>query len=336
MHVIAARNVNDAYYIGAMDIRERGVVQPSRGGVTLEYPEPVATTYRRPMERVLFDVKRDANPFFHLFESIWMLAGRNDVATMKFFNKRMEEFSDDGKTFHAAYGHRWRRHFDMEGGGCPGLPDQLSTIIDMLREDPDSRRAVLMMWDPVADLAGGGKDLPCNVTAFFKVRDGAVNVTVCNRSNDMIWGAYGANMVHMSILQEYVARCLGLNVGVYTQMSDSFHVYKDVWDEKAPDVGYTPNYYETGDVRPMALFKSIGERKTFDADCQRICDDFAETQSSLYGSVFINKVVEPMRMAWICHKQKNYDQALEWCHKVIAADWHLAATQWVQRRMKNG
>ena len=335
MFTVRARNVNDAYYLGTQLMDSEGVPRKSRGGDTLEVPGPVATEYSRPMERVLYDKKRDANPFFHLFEAIWMLAGRNDVATMKFFNKRMGEYSDDGETFHAAYGFRWRKHFDMEGGGCPGLPDQISSIIDELRRDPDSRRCVLTMWDPVSDLGGSGKDLPCNTHAYFKVRDGAVNLTVCNRSNDMIWGAYGANMVHMSILQEYVARCLGLDVGVYHQVSDSFHVYTDVWDEKHAEPGYVPNYYETGDVRPMALFLNERERLAFDVDCQRICNSFDETQATLYGAVFINKVVEPMRMAWVCHKAKKYDQALEWCHKILAEDWHLAATQWIQRRMQN-
>ena len=94
--------------------------QESRSGSVIEFPSPVTTTYKRPEERVLFYKNRDANPFFHLFESIWMLAGRDDVKYLSNFNKRMEEYSDDGHTLHGAYGYRWREYF---------LTDQLDWIV---------------------------------------------------------------------------------------------------------------------------------------------------------------------------------------------------------------
>ena len=57
-------------------------------------------------------------------------------------------------------------------------------------------------------------------------------MTVCNRSNDMIWGAYGANAVHMSILMEYVAVAVNAPMGSYYQISDSFHIYEnEQWDK---------------------------------------------------------------------------------------------------------
>ena len=43
----------------------------------------------------------------------------------------------------------------------------------------------------------------------------------------MLWGAYGANAVHMSVLQEYVATALNVSIGTYTQMSDSLHIYEN-------------------------------------------------------------------------------------------------------------
>ena len=70
MKVIQARNVNDALVKGAQLMKSGGQAQASRAGGTLEYPEPVCTVYERPLERVLFDAVRDANPFFHLMESL--------------------------------------------------------------------------------------------------------------------------------------------------------------------------------------------------------------------------------------------------------------------------
>ncbi len=69
-----------------------------------------------------------------------------------------------------------------------------------LKTYPNDRRTVVGMWDPWEDLweENDGKDYPCNTQIYFWERKGQLNMTVCNRSNDMIWGAYGANAVHMS------------------------------------------------------------------------------------------------------------------------------------------
>src|SRR5690606_13885482 len=135
------RNVNDAFVGLVQGIHKKEiptVAMSSRYGDVLRIPEPVIITYRKPRERVLFNQKRDCNPFFHLYESLWMLAGRNDVASLAYYNKRMPEFSDNGKTFHGAYGYRWRNHFGW---------DQLRAIVEELRTNSNSRRVVLQMWD---------------------------------------------------------------------------------------------------------------------------------------------------------------------------------------------
>jgi thymidylate synthase len=108
------------------------------------------------------------------------------------------------KSLWGAYGFRWKKYWNK---------DQIKIVIGMLKENPYDRRAVLQMWDPHEDLARKGKDVPCNTHIYFKIREGKLCMTVCNRSNDMLWGAYGANVVHMSMLQEYVAHCLGPTYG---------------------------------------------------------------------------------------------------------------------------
>ncbi len=223
MIVIDCRNVNDGF-IKAMDMLAQHRSQPkeSRVGQMVEAPCPVTTVYHRPLERVLFEEIRKANPFFHFMESLWMLAGQNDLAYVEQYNKRMREYSDDGVTLHGAYGYRWREHF----GG-----DQIGLIVERLKADPTDRRSVLQMWDPTVDLNRDGVDVPCNTVIYFKIRNDRLDMTVSNRSNDAIWGTFGANAVHMSFLLEYVAKCIGVEVGTYRQVSDSFHAYLDVYDK---------------------------------------------------------------------------------------------------------
>ena len=168
------RNVNHAFSEIFWLMKSLSLTpEKTRNGVALVLPEPVLTTYRYPCERVLFNKTRDANPIFHLMESIWMLAGRNDVAFLQQFNKRMVEFSDDGKTFNAAYGHRWRKHFKY---------DQIEEVIKMLQKEPNSRQAVIQMWD-VDDVNKKTKDKPCNTQIVFDLRNTKLNMTVFNRSN---------------------------------------------------------------------------------------------------------------------------------------------------------
>ena len=219
-------NVNDALRRGVdffgSDVNYRR--QESRNGSTLEALEPVITTYLKPWERVLLFPARDANPFFHLVEAIWMMAGANHVGQLLHFNAGMRQYSDDGQTLHGAYGYRWYHQF--------GHNDQIVQVISLLKNDPESRRAVLQMWDPIVDLGSPSRDVPCNTSIFFKIRDGKLQMTVCNRSNDMVWGAYGANAVHMSVLQEFIAKSLEVEMGPYHQISDCFHVYENEQWEK--------------------------------------------------------------------------------------------------------
>jgi thymidylate synthase len=54
-----------------------------------------------------------------------------------------------------------------------------------------------------------------------------LDLTVLCRSNDVVWGAYGANAVHFSVLQEYLAGRIGVDVGVMYQFSNNYHGYVD-------------------------------------------------------------------------------------------------------------
>ena len=83
------------------------------------------------------------------------------------------------------------------------------------------------MWDGSCDLDTHHNDLPCNTHIYFRVVDGKLNMTVCNRSNDVIWGMTGANAVHMTMLQELIAAEADIPIGSYLVSSRS--VLKTQW-----------------------------------------------------------------------------------------------------------
>ena len=80
MEHIAARNVSDGLYLTKLSLLEVGKKENTRNGWVLEFPTPFCVTYTHPTERVLFYPERDANPFFHLMESLWKtVQGTSDL-----------------------------------------------------------------------------------------------------------------------------------------------------------------------------------------------------------------------------------------------------------------
>lgn len=361
---IQARNVQEAYVLGTRLVREQGVLEETRNGPALVIPHPVVTVYERPHERVLLDPVRDANPFFHLMESIWMLAGRNDVASIGRFLGTLKKYSDDGEIYHGAYGHRWRVHFESSDFGGRYL-DQLARIIELLRANPGDRRIVLQMWDPTWDLGRAGADFPCNTQIYFRTRQAtyldddvptsvtALDMTICNRSNDAVWGAYGANAVHMSVLQEFVAAACGFSMGHLYQLSNNLHGYMETLDRVGtpePPVPVTydiamsqrkcPTLYETG-LRHTDLFRL--SPKTPVAELFRQVEAFWDGSDSVGSPDDLRDfftfdgitTLVLMREAHAAHKAKDRERAISIAGDIPGEDWRRACVEWLERRYRD-
>jgi hypothetical protein len=292
-------------------------------------------------------------------EALWILSGSNDVMFVEYFAKQMWAYSDDGTTSWGAYGWRWRRFFGW---------DQLEGIIAELKANPASRRCVLAMWNAAGRNAReepwitkegvvpgdahdfyvathGGLDVPCNTHIYFDARGGRLNMTVCNRSNDAIWGCYGANAVHMSFLLEYMAMRIELPMGVYRQFSNNFHAYLDVFSrEKLQSIA--DECAELLDGPPLPVTGPAIE-PGFDEDLKwfmpwarkhiaHIPEGFSWPKAPKVPmkTAFFAGVVVPMFIAWNYHKERLPVQALTEASKIAAPDWRRACTEWLLRRKK--
>lgn len=224
MRVLVVRNAHEALPLAIDILRKEGVYRPSRNGPVLVLPEPMTTVYSHPTEKLVFWEGRDYNPAFVVYEALWMLDGRCDLEPLTHYIKDFGRYSDNGTTLHGAYGHRWRVFFGF---------DQLGVIAQELEINPDSRRCVLQIWSACDDLGIVTKDAPCNDMATFQINPetGKLDMTVFCRSNDVIWGAYYANAYHFGLLLEYMAQQIGVDVGVYRQVSVNWHAYVDVIDK---------------------------------------------------------------------------------------------------------
>lgn len=321
MTSLSFRNAHEALPVLLDRMLKLGVEDNSRNGPVLRLDGPTLICYERPMERVVFWAERDANPFFHLMEAMWMLAGREDAEFLTQYVSRMKDYSDNGKTFNGAYGKRWRSHFGH---------DQLDVICGQLGADPQCRRQVLQMWDARADQRNPAcRDLPCNTHCYFSIHEGRLDMTVCNRSNDLLWGCLGANVVHFSVLQEYMAERIGVPVGRYYQFTNNLHAYKFALDggiEQVTGLQGLPSPYELGEVRPWPL--ALGTGVAFKEDLKRL--DVPQE----YESEYFRCVVGPAQKVHKVYKLHGPEAALPLCAAILAADWRMAATEWLQRRVQ--
>lgn len=252
MRAFHTRNINEAFPLVLDSLKRDGIQMGSRNGPVIAFPSPVSVEYTHPRERVLMLKERKLNPIFAIVETIWMLAGREDLVMLLPFNSNMAKYSDDGeKVRGSAYGMRWRNWFGY---------DQLISVVKEL-QNRESRRAVLTMWDAREDLNRDSKDLPCNLQIIFRVLDGKLLMTVMNRSNDMIYGAFNTNVIHFSLLQEVLAGAMGLEMGSYWQISNNFHAYSDdpltKYFLEEYRVQYQASAYEVGTLSPYNLAHEI-------------------------------------------------------------------------------
>ena len=181
-------------------------------------------TLTNPSARYILLPARKASLAAQIAETMWVLAGRDDVAWLSHYLPRAPQFSDDGATWRGAYGKRLRA-WPTAGGPR----DQLAWVVDHLRENRSSRRATLAIFNPATDQEDGLKDVPCNDILDFKSRDGYLDLHVMTRSNDLIWGWSGINQFEWSVLLEIVSTMLGVTPGSVHFSISSLHAYDRHW-----------------------------------------------------------------------------------------------------------
>ncbi len=286
--------------------------EESRNGPVLTVGDPTVITIYRPWERVVLDPVRNANPFFHLAEFVWMISGSNNVKFIEQFNPRMREYADPGTdVHHGAYGHRWRRHF---------IRDQIVATIERLRRDPTDRRAVMGMWDPATDL-DPHNDIPCNTHIYFRVLDNRLHATVCNRSNDLLWGCLGANAVHMTLLHELIARAVGIEQGWYRVFTHNLHVYRERKDWlRLKDQRVIRDDY-TGRNR-MLTYPLLTTGETYE-HLLKDCEEYVSGVTHYPRTQWMRRVFLPA--------MTNF-QARKPVVPIAAPDWDRACGEWLARK----
>ena len=156
-----------------------------------------------------------------IHELLWFLKGDTNVAYLQNNGVRIwNEWADaDGDLGHI-YGYQWRSWPDYNGGHV----DQISQVIDQLRNDPDSRRIIVSAWN-VADIPNMNLP-PCHALFQFYVADGRLSLQLYQRSADCFLGV-PFNIASYALLLLMVAQVTGLKPGEFVHTLGDAHLYNN-------------------------------------------------------------------------------------------------------------
>lgn len=176
-----------------------------------------------PWMNIIFTPWRKWNLNYAKFEWNWYLSGNRNADEIGARASIWKSMQDENGNVNSNYGWQWKRN------------DQLKKIINILKDDPLSRKAVISIYDG-KEINDYSKDTPCTQGIHFQVIDNKLCMSVTMRSNDLVYG-FCNDQYCFSELQAMVATTLELEIGWYYHFVSNLHIYERHYDLKS-------KYYE--------------------------------------------------------------------------------------------
>lgn len=217
---------------------------------------------------------------FMAAEAYWILTGDNRVSTIAPYSKVIANFSDNGETFHGAYGpmlmHMRQNHFAQQP------VSQIDYVVQRLAEDQSTRQAVATIWRPCPPKS---KDIPCTVSVQWLIRGGKIYCIDNMRSSDL-WLGWPYDIFNFTMVTAVVALRLREVFGIHVTLgkiclhAGSQHLYvRD--NEPATKCVTQPDVTE---YAPFCLTKWSNDRHLMDF-LKQMADNPSPDQSWL-GELF--------------------------------------------------
>lgn len=181
---------------------------------TRECNDCVLTVREPSLDYIRFPYRRKLSIDYAKAELEWYWSGNNSCKAIGEHASMWLKLTDDGVTSNSAYGYILEKKYGF---------DQIQQIIRLLKDDPESRRAVLNISDPAIDRIHT-KDMQCTIALQFLLRNNKLNISVYMRSNDVFFGL-PYDYIYFISLQDYIARQLHCGIGTYTHHAGSMHMY---------------------------------------------------------------------------------------------------------------
>ena len=188
-----------------------------------------------------------------IHELLWFLQGDTNVKYLQENGVRIwNEWADENGDLGHIYGYQWRSWPDYNGGHI----DQISEVIDQIKNNPDSRRIIVNAWN-VADL--GNMNLPpCHMFFQFYVADGKLSLQMYQRSADTFLGV-PFNIASYALLLMMMAQVTGLKPGEFIHTTGDTHLYVNHLEQVKLQLTREPRSLPTMKINPEV--KSIFDFK---------------------------------------------------------------------------
>ncbi|MDD2244427.1 MAG: thymidylate synthase [Dysgonamonadaceae bacterium] len=176
-----------------------------------------------------------------IYELLWFLNGDTNAKYLQDHGVRIwNEWADENGDLGHIYGYQWRSWPDYDGGHI----DQISQIVNQIKNTPDSRRLIVSSWN-VADLKNM-KLPPCHTFFQFYVADGKLSLQLYQRSADLFLGV-PFNIASYALLLQMMAQVTGLEAGDFVHTFGDAHIYLNHLDQVNLQLSRTP--------RPLPIMK---------------------------------------------------------------------------------
>ncbi len=183
-----------------------------------------------------------------IHELLWFLKGDTNIKYLKENNVRIwDEWADSEGNLGPIYGYQWRSWPTPDGKHI----DQISQVIDMIKNNPDSRRLIVSAWN-VADI-NNMKLPPCHAFFQFYVVNGKLSCQLYQRSADIFLGV-PFNIASYAILTMMVAQVCDLQLGDFIHTLGDAHIYSNHIEQA--------NLQLTRDLRSLPTLKINPNKKS--------------------------------------------------------------------------
>ena len=177
----------------------------------------VGFTLMNPMENHITDEDRNWSLGYARAEWEWYLSGDPSIDKLGEIYGKIppiwEKMADSNREVRSNYGWQWQRN------------NQIDYVVAKLKNNNKTRQAAISIYD-AKEHSTYAKDTPCTYAVQFTIMHNKLDMAVMMRSND-IWYGFCNDQYQFSMLQQLVAKRLGIEVGLYYHFAHNLHLYNN-------------------------------------------------------------------------------------------------------------
>jgi len=179
-----------------------------------------------------------------IIELLWFLQGDTNIKFLSDNKVRIwDEWADENGNLGPVYGHQWRSWPDGNGGTI----DQITKLVDQIKNNPDSRRLLVSAWN-VADVDNMALP-PCHTMFQFYVANGKLSCQLYQRSADTFLGV-PFNIASYALLTMMLAQVCDLEPGDFVHTFGDAHIYSNHMEQVELQLSREPRALPTMKINP--------------------------------------------------------------------------------------